>query len=180
MIGASMFIAAFIAGLTVQFGFKEAGKHSVEFVEEWGQLLNFAVFFLFGLVAVRALPQFNLALALYAVLSLTVVRMLPVAIALIGTGLSPAGILFMGWFGPRGLASIVLGLVYLQQEIHLPGEEAIRLAVIATVLFSIFAHGLSATPGIALYAYKTASPGIDAAPKIPGGDASDTGNHNKN
>jgi NhaP-type Na+/H+ or K+/H+ antiporter len=180
MIGASMFIAAFIAGLTVQIGFKKAGKHSVEFVEEWGQLLNFAVFFLFGLVAVRALPQFNLALALYAVLSLTVVRMLPVAIALIGTGLSPASILFMGWFGPRGLASIVLGLVYLQQEIHLPGEEAIRLAVIATVLFSIFAHGLSATPGIALYAGKTASPGIDAAPKIPGGDASDTGNHNKN
>ena len=149
-------------------------------MEEWGQLLNFAVFFLFGLVAVRALPQFNLALALYAVLSLTVVRMLPVAIALIGTGLSPAGILFMGWFGPRGLASIVLRLVYLQQEIHLPGEEAIRLAVIATVLFSIFAHGLRATPGIALYMGKTASPRIDAAPKIPGGDLSDTGNHNKN
>ena len=52
--------------------------------------------------------------------------------------------------------------------------------MIATVLFSIFAHGLSATPGIALYAGKSASPGIDAAPKIPGGDASDTGNHNKN
>jgi sodium/hydrogen antiporter len=150
MVGASMFIAAFVAGLAVQIGFKEAGKHSVEFVEEWGQLLNFAVFFLFGLVAVRALPQFNLALAFYAILSLTVVRMLPVAIALIGTRLSPASVLFMGWFGPRGLASIVLGLVYLQQEMNLPGEATIRLAVIATVLLSNFAQGISAMPGIIL------------------------------
>ena len=57
MVGASMFIAAFVAGLAVQIGFKEAGKHSVEFAEEWGQLLNFSVFFLFGVVAVRAWPQ---------------------------------------------------------------------------------------------------------------------------
>ena len=54
----------------------------------------------------------------------------------------------MGWFGPRGLASIVLGLVYLEQEKHLPGEQVTRLAVMATVLLSIFAHGLSAQPGI--------------------------------
>jgi len=157
MVGASMFIAAFVAGLAVQIGFKEAGKHSIEFAEQWGQLLNLAVFWLFGLVAVRALPQFNLALALYAVLSLTVVRMLPVAIALIGTRLSLATVLFMGWFGPRGLASIVLGLVYLQQEMNLPGEATIRLAVIVTVLLSIFAHGLSAAPGIGLYTRKTTS-----------------------
>jgi NhaP-type Na+/H+ or K+/H+ antiporter len=161
MIGASMFIAAFVAGLAVQIGFKEAGKHSVEFVEEWGRLLNLGVFFLFGLVVVRAFPQFNLALALYAVLSLTIVRMLPVAIALIGTRLSLATVLFMGWFGPRGLASIVLGLVYLQQELNLPGEPTIRLALIVTVFVSIFAHGLSASPGIGVYASTTASP--DAA-----------------
>jgi NhaP-type Na+/H+ or K+/H+ antiporter len=165
MVGASMFIAAFVAGLAVQIGFKEAGKHSVEFVEEWGQLLNFAVFFLFGLVAIQALPQFNLALVLYAVLSLTVVRMLPVAIALVGTRLSLASVLFMGWFGPRGLASIVLGLVYLQQEMQLPGEATIRLAVIVTVLLSIFAHGLSAMPGISLYARKITS--LDSASATP-------------
>jgi sodium/hydrogen antiporter len=102
----------------------------------------------------RALPQFNLALALYAVLSLTVVRMLPVAIALVGTRLSLANVVFMGWFGPRGLASIVLGLVYLQQELELPGETTIRLALVVTVLLSIFAHGLSASPGISIYARK--------------------------
>jgi sodium/hydrogen antiporter len=166
MVGASMFIAAFVGGLAVQIGFKEAGKHSVKFAEEWGQLFNLSVFFLFGLVTVRAWPQFSLALVLYAVLSLTVVRMLPVAIALIGTRLSLARVIFMGWFGPRGLASIVLGLVYLEQEVHLPGEGTIRLALIATVLLSIFAHGLSATHGIGLYARMTPSP--NAAQEFPG------------
>jgi sodium/hydrogen antiporter len=157
IVGASMFIAAFVAGLAVQVGFKEAGARSVEFAEEWGQLFNLSVFFLFGIVAVQAWPQFNLVLATYAVLSLTLVRMLPVATALIGTRLSAASVVFMGWFGPRGLASIVLGLVYLEQEVHLPGEPTIRLALIVTVLVSIFAHGLSAAPGIQLYARKIAS-----------------------
>ena len=149
--------AAFVAGLAVQIGFKEAGKHSVEFAEEWGQMLNLSVFFLFGMLVVRAWPQFSLTTVLYAILSLTVVRMLPVAIALIGMRLSKSTVLFMGWFGPRGLASIVLGLVYLEQEKHLPGETTIRLAVMMTVLLSIFAHGLSARPCIGLYARKIAS-----------------------
>ena len=162
MVNASMFIAAFIAGLAVQIGFKEAGRHSVEFAEEWGQLLNLSVFFLFGMAAARDWPQAGMASWLYAVLSLTLVRMLPVAIALIGTRLSPASVVFMGWFGPRGLASIVLGLVYLEQEMHLPGEAAIRFAVMATVMLSIFAHGLTALPGINLYARKIASLGADA------------------
>ncbi len=164
LLGASMFIAAFVAGLAVQIGFKEAGKHSVGFAEEWGQLLNLSVFFLFGLVVVRHGSQLRLAAWLYAVLSLTLVRMLPVAIALIGTRLSTASVIFMGWFGPRGLASIVLGLVYLEQELHLPGESTIQTAVIATVMLSIFAHGLSAVPGISFYERKIASL-ADAAPE---------------
>lgn len=157
--GASMFIAAFVAGLAVQLGFSDAGKHSVEFAEEWGQLVNLGVFFLFGLLVARRAAALDLASFAYAALSLTVVRMLPVAIALIGSRLSAASVLFMGWFGPRGLASIVLGLVYLEQEQHLPGEPTIRLAVTATVLISIFAHGLSALPGIQLYARSIASLG---------------------
>jgi NhaP-type Na+/H+ or K+/H+ antiporter len=162
MVGASMFIAAFVAGLAVQIGFKHAGKHSVEFAEEWGQLLNLGVFFLFGMAAARDWPQFGMASWLYALLSLTLVRMLPVAIALIGTRLSPASVVFMGWFGPRGLASIVLGLVYLEREMHFPGEPTIRFAVMLTVLLSIFAHGLSAMPGIGLYARKIESLAADA------------------
>ena len=155
--GASMFIAAYVAGLAVQVGFAEASERSTEFSENWGQLFNFFVFFLFGLLVAREWMSFSGALVLYAILSVTVLRMVPVALALAGTGLSRSSVLLVGWFGPRGLASIVLGLVYLEQHAHLPGEPTIRLAVMATVLLSIFAHGLSSLPGIALYANKIAS-----------------------
>ena len=153
-LGASMFIAAFIAGLFVRARFKHAGKHSVEFTEEWGQVLNLSVFFMFGLMVSRDHQSLTVSSFIYAILSLTVVRMLPVAISLIGSGIPKTTAAFMGWFGPRGLASIVLGLVYLEQEKHLPGEQITRLAVIATVLVSIFAHGISAQPGIRLLAKK--------------------------
>jgi sodium/hydrogen antiporter len=155
--GASIFIAAYVSGLAVQIGFAEAAERSTEFSENWGRLFNFFVFFLFGLLVARAWTSFNPTLALYAILSLTVVRMIPVALALTGTGLSRSTVLFVGWFGPRGLVSIVLGLVYLEQHANLPGESTIRLAVMATVLLSIFAHGLSALPGIDLYARRIAS-----------------------
>ena len=164
-VGGSMFIAAYVAGLAVQAGFGEAGRHSLEFTEGWGQLFAYFVFFLFGLLATRVIAQFTLAHLGYAVLSLTLVRMLPVAIALLGTRLSAATVLFMGWFGPRGLASIVLGLVFLEEQAQLPGEETIRLAVMATVMLSIFAHGFSALPGINHYACKVAALGEDSAEK---------------
>jgi sodium/hydrogen antiporter len=157
MLDASMFIAAFIAGLAVQVGLEDVAKHSVEFGGEWGELVNLSVFFFFGLLVVRDSSHFHLTFWLYALLSLTVVRMLPVAIALIGTGLDPFSVVFMGWFGPRGLASIVLGLVYLKQELSLPGESTIRLAVMVTVLLSIFVHGMSARIGVGLYARRLSS-----------------------
>ena len=160
--GASMFIAAFVAGLATQAGFSEVGKHSVEFTEDWGQLFDFFVFFLFGLLVAQVGKHFTPAVILYAVLSLTLVRMLPVAIALRGTGLSRSTVLFMGWFGPRGLASIVLGLVAIEQTAGLPGESTLRLALMATVLLSILAHGLSALPGINRYARHVASLAKDA------------------
>lgn len=150
--GASMFIAAFVAGLAVQVGFKDAGKHSVEFTEEWGQFLNLSVFFLFGFICARDWHGFAWRHLVYAVLSLTVIRILPVGVALMGTGFSRATIWFMGWFGPRGLASIVLGLVFLEQASHVPAQAEIRAAVMMTVLLSILAHGLSATPGMNCYA----------------------------
>ncbi|MEZ5275218.1 MAG: cation:proton antiporter [Opitutaceae bacterium] len=166
-VDASPFIAAFVAGLAVQVGFKDASKHSVEFTEQWGQVFNLAVFFLFGLLAAHALPELTWMHALYAVLSLTVVRMLPVAVALIRTRLSRSTVLFMGWFGPRGLASIVLGLVYLGQEMHQTGEGTIRLAVMLTVLCSILAHGATALPGTKLYARKVTTLSSDA-PELGG------------
>lgn len=151
-VGASPFIAAFVAGLAVQRGFREAAQSSVAFTEGWGRLLNFFVFFLFGMFVARAWTKFDVPVFMYALLSLTAVRMVPVALSLVGTGMSGATKVFMGWFGPRGLASIVLGLVYLEEESHLAGEPVITLAVMATVIMSIYAHGLSALPGIELYA----------------------------
>ena len=114
-------------------------------------------------------------IVVYAVASLTVVRMLPVAIALIGTRLSRATVLFMGWFGPRGLASIVLGLVYLEQGLHLPGEATIRVAVMSTVVLSIFAHGFSAVPGISIYAREVAALDVSAPERNEPGRAAAAG-----
>jgi NhaP-type Na+/H+ or K+/H+ antiporter len=156
-VGGSMFIAAYVAGLAVQVGFRDASVLSVEFIDGWGQLFVYFVFFFFGLLVALAFTHFSIVHVLYAVLSLTVVRMIPVAVAVMGTRLSTASVLFMGWFGPRGLASIVLGLVFLEKETHVPGEETIKLAVMATVMLSIFAHGFSALPGIALYTRKVAT-----------------------
>lgn len=161
--GASMFIAGYVAGFAVQLGFAEAGHHSVEFTETWGQLFNFFVFFLFGLFVARSWSQFAWPHFYYAVFSLTLARMLPVGLALIGSGLSRASLLFMGWFGPRGLASIVLGLVYLERQADLPGEASIKLALMMTVIVSIFSHGLSALPGIQYYIKRIDRLSADAA-----------------
>jgi NhaP-type Na+/H+ or K+/H+ antiporter len=151
-LGGNGFIAAFVGGLAVKLGFEKAGDTMIEFSEAWGQLLDYGVFFLFGLLAAVDLERIGGLVWLYALLSLTLIRMLPVAVALIGTRLRPATVLFLGWFGPRGLASIVLGLIFLKEEASLPGEPLIDLVVTATVLLSVFAHGISAAPGINLYA----------------------------
>lgn len=161
-IDGNAFIAAYIGGLVVKASFEEAGEQMVEFMEAWGQLLNFFVFFLFGMLVATSLYEFNAAVVLYALLSLTLIRMLPVAISLIGTGLKPASMLFLGWFGPRGLASIVLGLIFLKEKAPLPGEQFITLTVSATVLLSVFAHGISAAPVIDLYARQLEGMDADA------------------
>jgi NhaP-type Na+/H+ or K+/H+ antiporter len=161
-IGASPFITAFAAGIALQFGFRDASEGIVEFSENEGRLLHMFAFFLFGTAAGSALAEFYLAPVLYAILSLTLVRMLPVAISMIGTRLSAVSVLFMGWFGPRGLASIVLGLVIVGQGVQTAGTPQIRLGLIATVLLSIFAHAFSASPGIKLYAQQIARLGPDA------------------
>lgn len=160
---ASMFIASFVAGLATQIKFQGVGNHSVEFAEEWGQVLNQGVFFLFGMTVAHNWSDLSASAVLYAIASLTIVRMVPVAISLIGTGLTPSSLAFIGWFGPRGLASIVLGLVYLQQDKFLSGEPVIRAAVIATVFLSIFAHGLSAQPLLNLYSRKVRQLPVNAA-----------------
>jgi NhaP-type Na+/H+ or K+/H+ antiporter len=146
------FIGAFVAGLMIKNGYESAGEQMVEFSEFWGQLLNLYVFFIFGTMVGPDLGKISPLIGLYAILSLTIVRILPVGVSLIGARLHRSSVFFMGWFGPRGLASIVLGLIYLKQEANLPGEPLIELVVLATVLMSIFAHGISAAPSINVYA----------------------------
>jgi NhaP-type Na+/H+ or K+/H+ antiporter len=92
--------------------------------------------------------------------------MAPVAIALYGSRLSLASVIFMGWFGPRGLASIVLGLVYLEQQSGLGDEDVIRLTVMVTVSLSIVAHGMSAVPGSKLYAASVAELDANAPERL--------------
>jgi NhaP-type Na+/H+ or K+/H+ antiporter len=159
---ASMFIAAFVAGLAVQRGYRAAGRHAVALAEEWGQVLNLAVFLLFGVIAWRLAPGMRWAHVAYAVASLTLVRMVPVWAATRGARLAGATVAFLGWFGPRGLASIVLGLVYLEEREGAADTGTIRLAVATTVLLSVILHGLSARPGIAWYASRVAALPRDA------------------
>jgi NhaP-type Na+/H+ or K+/H+ antiporter len=109
-------------------------------------MLGAVTFVLFGAVMlVPALDDLSASVVLYALLSLTVVRMVPVALAMLWTGARPPTVAFLGWFGPRGLASIVFG-VMLIEEASLPGERTMLLATVATVALSVAAHGLSAGP----------------------------------
>jgi NhaP-type Na+/H+ or K+/H+ antiporter len=151
-IGASGFIAAFVAGLVAAAPLGDRRRRLTEFMEQDGQLLSFAVFYIFGILAAGLLDDVTWAVAGYAVLSLTVVRMVPVALALIGSGLRPPTIAFMGWFGPRGIASIALLFVVIGEEHGLPGLGTIETTVVATVFLSIVLHAVSAPPLIRRYA----------------------------
>jgi NhaP-type Na+/H+ or K+/H+ antiporter len=150
-IGGNEFIAAFTAGLLIKVGFGDAGERMLDFNEAWGELLVYFVFFIFGALAAPFLPAITFSVAVYAALSLTLVRMLPVAIAVLRIKLRRSSVVFLGWFGPRGLASVVLGLVYLKEQANLPGEPIILLTVAATVLLSVYAHGISTAPAIKRY-----------------------------
>ncbi len=152
LVGGNGFIAAFVGGLLVKRGFADARFRADRFSEAWGQLLNFFVFYIFGMIAANQLPNFRVLVLFYAALSLTIVRIIPVWIAMSGTRLHWSSKLFLGWFGPRGLASVVLGLIFLEHETHLAYQDIIIGTVSATVLLSVSAHGLTALPGMKWYA----------------------------
>jgi NhaP-type Na+/H+ or K+/H+ antiporter len=116
LLGGSPFIAAFVGGLASAAIGRGLGEKVVEFTEAEGEILNYLVFFLVGIFAFSVLAGTGWTAVLYAVLSLTLIRMLPVALSLIGSGLSGTTVLFVGWFGPRGLASIVLVLIALAED----------------------------------------------------------------
>jgi sodium/hydrogen antiporter len=151
-IGGNGFIAAFVGGLVVGPTVQRVGERVIRFTEAEGQLLNLSVFFIFGVLVLGAIQPLSWEVALYTLLSLTLIRMLPVALSLYGTHLRGVSVLFAGWFGPRGLASIVLGLIVVEEAPLLPGRGEIEAVVALTVLLSVLLHGVTAAPLSAAYA----------------------------
>ncbi len=142
------FIAAFTAGLglTAALVTDDVRHHVQEFGETEGTQLILVVFLIFGLVMVPlAVPHWGWLELVYALASLTVIRMVPVAISMIGSGLDKQTVLFVGWFGPRGIAS-VLYLLMAAAAIGIEGQERVFSVIVLTILISIFAHGISARP----------------------------------
>ncbi len=141
----SGYIAAFTGGM--YFGYlAKAATHKLVFASEGvGETLALVTWMLFGaLVIGPAFSTFTWDVVLYAALSLTVIRMLPVYLSLSGTGESPASRLFLGWFGPRGLASLVFAIMVINAKV--PHAEVLALVVSLTVILSLVAHGMSANP----------------------------------
>ena len=146
-LGGSGFIAAFTGGLL--FG-AVAKQHREEFLlaaDGTGDTLALITWVIFGSAVVgQALGYFSWLDLVYAVLSLTLIRMLPVFISLTGMGVSIEGKLFMGWFGPRGLASIVFCVIVVNANV--PNSGPIAMTVVCTIMLSIIAHGVSANPWV--------------------------------
>ncbi|NNE11854.1 MAG: sodium:proton exchanger [Ilumatobacter sp.] len=166
------FIAAFVAGLAFGAVARSQCQHIQDFTEDEGELLNAITFTVFGAVlAGPALDELTWRIGLYAVLSLTVIRMLPVAIAMLRSGTLVETRLFAGWFGPRGLASILFALLVLE-ELETPAATTIYLTTTWTILISVVAHGVTASPWAGRLAGRLREMPADqaemvAAPELP-------------
>ena len=171
-LGGSGLIAAFSAGLTFGTIASDREEQAAEMLETIGDGFSAATFFVFGAAVVPlVLGVADWAMALYALLALTVARMAPVAVALLGLGVRAPTVAFVGWFGPRGLASIVFGVLILQAA-PIPNLEPIIATISLTVMLSVYAHGLTASPLTERYlAWARRQPGVpitadhEAAPK---------------
>jgi NhaP-type Na+/H+ or K+/H+ antiporter len=153
IVGGNGFIAAFVVGMTAaNTSKKEETEKLYEYAEVEVQGLTMLTFMIvFGAVMLPlALDQFNGTMLLYAVLSLAVIRLAAVGVSLIRSKVKPVTTGFIGWFGPRGVASILYIFTVLEEDLQ--GESLIYSVVILTVLISIFAHGVSAGPGAKWYA----------------------------
>lgn len=150
-VGGNGFIAAFFGGLMLGVRTDSVRERIHEFGEAEGQMLALLVFLIFGMVMVPAIWRYwDINALIYALLSLSVIRMLPVALSLLGAKLSFPAVGFIGWFGPRGIASILYALLLIRQ-IGFSGHERLLSVIGLTVLLSVFLHGLSAVPLSILY-----------------------------
>jgi NhaP-type Na+/H+ or K+/H+ antiporter len=159
-VGGNGFIAAFVGGIVFRAATRNRFVEPTEFTETFGSFLSLLVWGIFGAVLVSAVLRYNTDWRpiVYAILSLTVVRMVPVALALRGVGLRRDTVALMGWFGPRGLASVVFTLMALE-NFQAAGRSVDILIATATwtILLSVVLHGLSAAPLSLWYARRLAA-----------------------
>lgn len=145
------FIAAFVSGLVFGNCLSHPCKFLYEFAEAEGQFFTLATFLVFGALAISLLGHdFHWRYVVYGLFSLILIRMIPVAISMIGARVKVPTIAFLGWFGPRGLASILFALLILE-NMDVPRSDVITAIVVATVLLSIFLHGVTAAPLSKMY-----------------------------
>ncbi|MGO4103135.1 cation:proton antiporter [Leifsonia sp. YAF41] len=150
LLGGSGFIAAFVGGIAFGRFSGARGSTVTLLTEEAGGFLAAVTWIGFGALALSfVLPHITWQVVLYAALSLTLVRMIPVAIAFAGQGVRRPTVAFIGWFGPRGLASLVFALLALERGI--PDSEVVLTTVIVTVALSVILHGLTSVPLVASY-----------------------------
>jgi NhaP-type Na+/H+ or K+/H+ antiporter len=141
----SGYIAAFTGGLLFGFMAKESAHRLVQPAEGIAETLALMTWLVFGSCVIgQSLDEFTWEMLVYALLSLTVIRMLPIFLSLTGTGERANAKLFLGWFGPRGLASIVFGLIVIDENV--PQAKFLAMVVVLTVFLSLIAHGVSANP----------------------------------
>jgi len=146
LVGGNGFIAAFIGGMVFGNSVRHPCTFLFEFMATEGELLVLITFLVLGAVMLPdALQHLNWTWVLYATLSLTLVRMIPIGLSLLGTGIRLPSYLFLGWFGPRGLASILFVLLILEDAELVHGHELLSVTII-TVVLSALLHGITAAP----------------------------------
>jgi NhaP-type Na+/H+ or K+/H+ antiporter len=171
-VGGNGFVAAFCAGVAFGALAGRRGPAELTFLDQTGGLVSLLVWCAFGALAVPIMVErLDPQTVLYAVLSLTVVRMLPVALAAIGSGLDRRTVVFIGWFGPRGLASLVFALLAL--EALGPVADEVVAIIATTVLLSVLAHGLSSGPLAARYGASVSGTGDAVSPEPASLDVED-------
>lgn len=141
----SGYIAAFVGGLLFGKLAKDSTHKLVMAGEGIGEAMAMLTWMIFGVSVIsKVYGAFSWDIIVYTLLSLTVIRVLPIFLSLTGTGESTNSKLFLGWFGPRGLASIVFAIIIINAE--LPGSQFIALVIVCTVLLSLVLHGITANP----------------------------------
>jgi NhaP-type Na+/H+ or K+/H+ antiporter len=161
------FISAFVAGLSFGTVARDQCPQVHDFAEREGELLAMLTFTMFGaVIAGPLLGNIDWRIVVYAVLSLVAVRMLAVALSMIGSGVRSETVLFFGWFGPRGLASILFALLVVE-KLGTAQAEKIMLVAGVTVLLSAYAHGLTAAPWARGFARRAETMRPDAPERMP-------------